>query len=141
MTLIDKSLAIALRAHTGVKDKAGHAYILHPLRIMAKMTTDMEMSAALLHDVIEDSTITAADLLAEGIPEQVVTAVLCLTKQSNENYQDFVLRAKQNTIARKVKIADIEDNLNVLRISQLTEKDLARVVKYHAAWYFLNDIN
>lgn len=140
MALIEKSLAIALRAHTGVTDKAGHAYILHPLRVMAKMTTDNEMSAALLHDVIEDSDITAADLLSEGIPSEVVDAVLCLTKCEGESYQDFVLRAKQNPIARKVKIADIEDNINVLRIAQLTEKDLARVAKYHTAWQFLNDV-
>lgn len=141
MTLIDKSLAIALRAHTGVVDKAGRAYILHPIRIMTKMTTDIEMSVALLHDVIEDSDITAADLLNEGIPDEVVTAVLCLTKQADEAYQDFILRAKQNPIARKVKIADIEDNLNVLRISNLTDKDLARIAKYHAAWHILNEAN
>jgi len=141
MTLIEKSLAIALRAHVGAIDKAGRAYILHPLRLMAKMTTDTEMSVALLHDVIEDSDITADELLAEGIPNDVVTAVLCLTKQAGENYQDFVLRAKQNPIARKVKIADIEDNLNVLRITNLTEKDLARIAKYHAAWQLLNEAN
>lgn len=141
MSLIEKSLAIALRAHTGVVDKAGRAYILHPIRIMTKMTTDIEMSVALLHDVIEDSDMTAADLLAEGIPDEVVTAVLCLTKQADETYQDFVLRAKQNPIAKKVKIADIEDNLNVLRISNLTDKDLARIAKYHAAWHVLNDAN
>jgi (p)ppGpp synthase/HD superfamily hydrolase len=141
MALIEKSLAIALRAHTGVTDKAGRAYILHPLRIMAKMTTDNEMSAALLHDVIEDSDITAADLLSEGIPSEVVDAVLCLSKREAESYQDFVVRAKQNPIARKVKIADIEDNINVLRITNLTEKDLARIAKYHAAWQFLNAVN
>jgi (p)ppGpp synthase/HD superfamily hydrolase len=137
MNLVEKSLAIALRAHTGAVDKAGCAYILHPLRMMAKMTTDTEMSVALLHDVIEDSDMTAAELLAEGIPDEVVSAVLCLTKQAEESYQDFVLRAKQNPIARKVKIADIEDNLNVLRIANLTEKDLARIAKYHAAWHLL----
>ena len=137
MSLIEKSLTIALRAHAGITDKAGQAYILHPIRIMAKMTTDIEMSAALLHDVIEDSDITAADLLVEGIPSEVVEAVLCLTKQLDEDYLDFVLRAKQNAIARKVKIADIEDNINVLRLAKLTEKDLARVAKYHIAWQLL----
>lgn len=137
MSLIEKSLTIALRAHAGITDKAGQAYILHPIRIMAKMTTDIEMSAALLHDVIEDSDITAADLLVEGIPSEVVEAVLCLTKQLDEDYLDFVLRAKQNAIARKVKMADIEDNINVLRLAKLTEKDLARVAKYHIAWQLL----
>lgn len=138
MTLIEKSLTIALRAYAGKTDKAGCEYIHHPLRLMAKMTTDREMAVALLHDVIEDSDITAAELLADGIPNEVVEAVLCLTKQAGENYADFVLRAKQNSLARKVKIADIEDNINVLRLSTVTEKDLARIAKYHAAWQVLN---
>ena len=137
MILIETSLAIALRAYTGKTDKAGQDYIHHPLRLMAKMTTDYEMSVALLHDILEDSDITATDLLAEGIPEEVVEAVLCLTKQEDENYQTFVLRAKQNRLARKVKIADIEDNINVLRLLILREKDLVRVAKYHSAWRVL----
>jgi (p)ppGpp synthase/HD superfamily hydrolase len=139
MTLIEKSLTIALRAYTGKTDKAGRDYIHHPLRLMAKMTTDSEMAVALLHDVIEDSDITADDLLAEGIPNEVVEAVLCLTKQAGENYLEFVLRAKQNTLARKVKLADIEDNINVLRLLTLNETDLARIAKYHAAWQLLNE--
>jgi len=139
MTLIETSLAIALRAYAGKTDKAGREYIHHPLRLMAKMSTDTEMAVALLHDVIEDSDITTTELLAEGIPSDVVDAVLCLTKQTGENYQAFVLRAKQNTLARKVKIADIEDNINVLRLLTLSEIDLARVAKYHAAWQLLNE--
>ena len=139
MNLIDTALAIALRAHTGVVDKAGQPYILHPIRLMLKMNLDEEKATALLHDVIEDSNITADDLLAEGIPETVITAVLALTRQEGETYKAFVLRAKQNPIARKVKIADIEDNLNVLRIKQLTEKDLSRIAKYHKAWQSLQD--
>ena len=66
MKLIEASLNIALRAYAGKVDKAGREYILHPLRVMAKMKTDEEMSAALLHDVLEDSEITAEQLLAEG---------------------------------------------------------------------------
>jgi (p)ppGpp synthase/HD superfamily hydrolase len=138
MTLIEKSLTIALRAYTGKTDKAGCDYIHHPLRLMAKMTSDSEMAVALLHDVIEDSDITAADLLAEGISSEVVEAVLCLTKQAGENYPEFVLRAKQNALARKVKLADIEDNINVLRLLTLNDTDLARIAKYHAAWHVLN---
>ena len=67
MKLIKTSLQIALRAYAGKTDKAGREYILHPLRVMAKMNTDLERSAALLHDVIEDSDITPEELLAEGM--------------------------------------------------------------------------
>src|SRR5215207_8065162 len=139
MKLIEKSLHIALRAYAGKTDKAGREYILHPLRVMAKMKTDLEMSAALLHDVIEDSDITAEQLLAEGIPAEVVEAVQSLSRKENEDYQDFVARAKKNKLAAKVKIADIEDNIDVLRLTSLDEYDLARIKKYHSAWRFLKE--
>lgn len=139
MQLIEKSLHIALRAYAGKTDKAGREYIHHPLRVMAKMKTDLEMSAALLHDVIEDSDITAEQLLAEGIPAEVVEAVVCLSRNENEDYQDFVGRTKKNELAAKIKIADIEDNIDVLRLASLDEYDLTRIKKYHSAWQFLND--
>ena len=137
MRLIETSLQIALRAYAGKVDKAGREYILHPLRVMAKMRTEREMSAALLHDVLEDSEITAEELLAEGIPAEVVEAVQHLTKNENEDYMDFVARAGKNRIAAAVKLADIEDNIDVLRLSSLDETDLARIRKYHSAWRFL----
>jgi (p)ppGpp synthase/HD superfamily hydrolase len=137
MKLIETSLTIALRAYAGKVDKAGREYILHPLRVMAKMKTDEEMSAALLHDVLEDSEITAEELHTEGIPAQVVEAVQYLSKHENEDYQDFVARLKKNELAAKVKLADIEDNIDVLRLNSLGENDLARIKKYHSAWRFL----
>ena len=139
MRLIETSLQIALRAYAGKVDKAGREYILHPLRVMAKMRTGLEMSAALLHDVLEDSEITAEELLAEGIPAEVVDAVQHLTKNENQDYMDFVARAGKNKIAAAVKLADIEDNIDVLRLSSLGEEDLARIRKYHAAWHLLKD--
>ena len=108
---------------------------------MAKMNTEIEMSAALLHDVIEDSEITAEQLLAEGIPAEVVEAVQFLSKNEAEEYQDFVIRAKKNQLAAKVKIADIEDNIDVLRLQSLDDYDLARVKKYHSAWHLLHETN
>ena len=137
MKLIETSLQIALQAYAGKTDKAGREYILHPLRVMAKMKTDLEMSAALLHDVIEDSDITAEQLLAEGIPAEVVEAVRYLSKNEQEDYMDFAARVKQNPLAAKVKIADIEDNIDILRLAALDEHDLARVRKYHSAWHLL----
>ena len=137
MKLIEASLNIALRAYAGKVDKAGREYILHPLRVMAKMKTDEEMTAALLHDVLEDSEITAEQLLAEGIPAEIVEAVQYLSKHENEAYQDFIARTKKNRLAAKVKLADIEDNMDVLRLNSLDENDLARIKKYHSAWRFL----
>ena len=134
MNTLEKSLQIAVEAYAGQKDKAGKTYILHPLRIMAKMSTEEEMAVALLHDVIEDSDITEQDLLNEGIPQNIVDAVVLLTKAHGENYADFINKLASNKLAAKVKKADIEDNINVLRLDSLGNSDLARVKKYHKAW-------
>jgi (p)ppGpp synthase/HD superfamily hydrolase len=140
MDLIEKSLEIALKAYRGQTDKAGETYILHPLRLMAKMDTKEEMAVALLHDVVEDSEYTAQKLANEGIPEDVVKAVEYLTKQDGESYEDFTKRVLENNLAAKIKKADIEDNLNVLRLKELSEKDLQRIAKYHNAWHSINEV-
>ncbi|AZG71549.1 GTP pyrophosphokinase [Shewanella livingstonensis] len=134
MNIIEKSLEIALKAYSGKQDKAGKTYILHPLRVMAKMDTEYEMAVALLHDVIEDSDYTADDLLTQGIPPDVVNAVQLLSKVAGETYDQFIGRIIDNPIAIKVKMADIEDNINILRLEVVEVKDLQRVAKYHAAW-------
>jgi len=137
--IIEKSLEIALNAYSGQTDKAGKTYILHPLRLMAQMETEEEMSVALLHDVIEDSEYTAEDLLNNGIPAVVVKAVQCLTKSPDENYELFIDRVLENKLATKIKQADIEDNINILRLQSVNEKDLERVAKYHNAWHKINE--
>jgi len=106
---------------------------------MEKMSTDIEKSAAILHDVIEDSDLTADDLINAGIPDAVVEAVTALTKADGEDYDDFIQRVKVNDLARKIKIADIEDNINVLRLGELKDKDLQRVAKYHRSWLALQN--
>ena len=138
MDIIEKSLEIALKAYLGQTDKAGKTYILHPLRLMAKMETEEEMSVALLHDVIEDSNFTAEDLINKGIPSIVVDAVQCLTKIHGESYDNFLERVLENKLAAKIKKADIEDNINVLRLSTVEKKDLERIAKYHKAWQKIN---
>jgi len=135
MNIIEKSLEIALKAYAGQTDKAGKPYILHPLRLMAKMETEEEMCVALLHDVIEDSDFTAENLINNGIPANVVNAVQYLTKNTGENYDAFIDRVLENKLAAKIKLADIEDNINVLRLNTVTEKDLQRIAKYHKAWH------
>jgi hypothetical protein len=69
----------------------------------------------------------------------VVEAVACLTHREGESYEEFVERVKPNPLARRVKIADLEDNMNVLRIGQLSPKDLQRLEKYHRAWRALKE--
>lgn len=139
MDIIEKSLQIALAAYSGQKDKAGETYILHPLRVMGKMETKEAKAAAILHDVIEDSEYTAENLTEEGIPGVVVDAVVSLTKKDGETYSDFIKRVSLNELATMVKIADIEDNINILRLAEISSKDLERLVKYHKAHKMLKN--
>jgi len=138
MGLIETALGIALRAYSGKTDKAGKEYILHPLRVMAKMATEEEMAVAILHDVIEDADVRVTDLAQAGIPWQVIEAVVSLSRSAGEPYEAFIQRVRRNPLATRVKLADIEDNINVLRLVTLSAHDLARVAKYHAAWQALS---
>lgn len=101
---------------------------------MDKMDNESEMVVALLHDVIEDSELTAQDLLSQGFPNYVVQSVVCLTKKDDEEYEDFIERVSTNALATKFKMADLEENLNVLRLKSLGDKELRRIAKYHKAW-------
>ena len=130
---LDHALSIAVKAHTGQKDKGGEAYILHPLRLMMKFESEELKIIAVLHDVVEDSSITIDDLKQYGFNQNILNAIHCLSKREHEKYEDFILRIKSNSLASKVKIEDIKDNINVLRIPTLSDIDLSRVKKYHHA--------
>ncbi|MDC1433603.1 GTP pyrophosphokinase [Burkholderiales bacterium] len=132
--MLERAIGIAVEAHKGQLDKGGNPYILHPLRVMMSVDLELEKIVAVLHDVVEDSNWTFEALLAEGFSIEVIEALKSVTKNSdNEDYDSFIQRAMQNPIGRKVKIADIRDNLDVTRIPELGEKDLQRINKYKKA--------
>ena len=137
MATLERAIEIAIRAHKGQVDKAGRPYILHPIRLMLKMDTLPEMIAAVLHDTVEDSDVTLEMLAQEGFAAEIVEAVRCLTRRPAESYERFILRAKGNPIARNVKRADLEDNMNVSRLDAISQKDFERLRKYHEAWRML----
>ena len=103
------TMEFAEECHRGHVDKSGVMYTLHPLRVMRQMDTDTEKIVGVLHDVVEDSPITLQDLRQKGYSQEIVDALDCLTKREEESYEDFIERCKQNPIALKVKIADLED--------------------------------
>lgn len=133
MTTLERAIAIAVQAHSGAVDKGGHPYILHPLRVMLSVTTEEERIAAVLHDVVEDSDWTLEQLRREGFSEVVLQALDALTRRKDEEYMDFVRRAGANSVARRVKLADLADNMDVSRLPEPTEKDRARIEKYQEA--------
>ena len=134
---IDRALALAVDVHTGVLDKAGEPYILHVLRVMARMSSEDERVVAILHDVVEDSDRTIDDLHRLGFSPAVVAAVQQLTKPPGADYQRYVAGVRGNPLARAVKLADLEDNMDVRRIADPTDKDLERLRKYRVAWAML----
>lgn len=139
MLLYQKALAIAEDAHKGQVDKAGVDYIQHPLFVASLVEGELAKTVALLHDVVEDSDWTLGDLRKEGLPEEVVQAVGIITKKRNENYEEYILRVKQNPLARKVKLADLQHNSDLSRLTTVTEIDRKRAEKYRQAIAFLSE--
>ena len=137
--LLEKALAIATKAHAEQTDKAGMAYIFHPIRVSCRCFTDEEKIVALLHDIIEDTDVTADYLLSEGFPRNIVDAILSVTRNEDESYGDFIRRCRLNHIGRQVKLHDLEDNMDISRLPQVTEKDLARLNKYIEAYRYLKE--
>ena len=130
MSTIERAIEIAARAHAGQLDKAGAPYILHPLRLMLSLHTPEQRMAGVLHDVVEDTPVTLADLAAEGFPAQVIEAVRALTKLPGESRLAAARRAVRNPIARAVKLADVTDTMDLTRISNPTAEDYARLKEY-----------
>jgi hypothetical protein len=124
------------------KDKEGLPYILHPLRAMPSVQGEEAQIVAVLHDVIEDTAVTADDLRRAGFSEAVLAAVLCVTHRKDEPYADYVVRCKGNEVARRVKLADLADNWRLDRTilrPQRFEADVARLRRYALSYKFLTD--
>lgn len=137
--VLQNALRIAVKAHEGQVDRAGKAYIYHPLAVAMKTSTFDEFVTALLHDVLEDSDYTAADLRAEGIPGHIVDALLLLTHEKGKPYMEYVAQLKGNPLARAVKIADLTHNSDMSRLAFITDKDLERAKKYRQALEYLSE--
>ena len=152
---LQRAIAIAVSAHQKQTDKGNNPYILHPLRVMMSLRTEDEMIVGVLHDVVEDCAEDGFgwDFLEKcGFSSNVLQALNTVTKTPEEEkrhkelegeekvsaYLEFVKRAKANAIGKRVKRADIFDNLNVSRIGELTQKDLDRLNQYKKAIEFLD---
>lgn len=137
MSNYELALKIATEAHKGQVDKAGVPYINHPLTVASLVDTEEEKIVALLHDTIEDTSITEQDLIDYGFPNEIVKAVKLLTHNKNVPYMDYVAKIKDNELARKVKIADLTHNSDLSRLKEITDKDKKRYKKYQKALLYL----
>ena len=147
-SLLVRAWGIAINAHKGQVDKAGKDYFTsHVMDVYEKVTplydedyniciTDV---VALLHDVVEDTDWTIDALREQGFTEEILEALMCVTKKEGESYERFVERSKSNRFAREVKIADLRSNMDITRLNEITDKDVERLRKYHKAYNFLTD--
>ena len=135
MRPLQRAIEIATEAHAGQFDKSGKDYIGHPLRVMEMGRTEDEKIVGVLHDVVEDTDWTFEALAEEGFSKEVIDALRCVTKLSdNENYDDFIERVKKNPLAVAVKINDLTDNMDIRRLPYLSDKDVKRLKKYLKAY-------
>ena len=125
--------SIAAAAHKGQVDKAGKPYIEHPAHVAASVQGDAAKAVAWLHDVVEDTPLTFADLREKGVAPEVIEALKLLTHDESVPYLEYVRSLKQNPLARAVKLADLCHNSDLSRLPRITEKDQRRAEKYAKA--------
>jgi hypothetical protein len=135
MSSLNRAIEIATKAHEGSTDKYGAPYINHVTRVMDLGQNDNEKIVGVLHDVIEDTQWTFEDLEKEGFSIEVIEALKCVTKTSeDEDYAEFITRVKINPLAVKVKLNDLTDNMDIKRMPEVLESDLKRLNKYLKAY-------
>lgn len=134
--LTRKAMIIAYEAHKNQVDKSGVPYIYHPIHVAEQMDTENEWIIALLHDVVEDTNVTFKQL-EEVFSKEIIDILKLLTREENIEYDEYIKRIKNNSIACKVKIADLTHNLDKTRLDFVTEVDVKRNEKYKKALQIL----
>jgi (p)ppGpp synthase/HD superfamily hydrolase len=139
--MLCKMISLATERHAGQFDKGGRPYILHPLTVMHRLRTDDEelQCIAVGHDLLEDTKTDALELRDMGFSERVVAAIGCLTKCDGETESEYRSAVKSNRDAVRVKIEDLRHNSDIRRLKGVTEKDIARMVRYHEFYLELKD--
>lgn len=131
------ALELAVEKHKNQTDKAGNPYILHPLHVMENVNSKDGKIVAILHDIIEDTDITEDYLLKIGLSKRIIDAVVALTRSEDMDYQEYIKNLSSNPLAKEVKLADLEHNMDLKRLPTLEEKDLERNRKYQIAYHYL----
>ena len=131
--LLDMAIVIAVESHSDQFNSSGEPYVLHPIRMMVKANTIEEMIIAVLHDVIEKTSIDIEYLMDAGFSDKVVQAIDSLSRRPEESYDNYIDRVSKNKLATKIKIIDLEDNMSLLDTDKLDQKISSRNLKYKKA--------
>jgi hypothetical protein len=140
MATLEKAIELAVRYHAGQKDKEGLPYITHPLRVMQRVQGEAAQIVAVLHDTVEDTELTEADLRSAGFSEAIIGDVKAVTHARGESYADYVVRIAKLDVPRRVKLADLEDNARLDRAlvrPASIQRDFARLHRYLLSYKFL----
>ena len=132
---------VATEAHKNQVDLGNVPYIEHPRTVVSLCNSKKAKIIAWLHDVLEDTTVTEADLIQQGFPMDIIEVLRLLTKQPGdyENYEGYILRLQHDPLAREVKIADLTHNSDITRIPHPTAEDFQRLEKYKHALSILTE--
>lgn len=130
---LSKAIVLAVNRHEGQFDKGGNPYILHLMKVMHYTKSDDEeiQQIAVMHDIIEDTDTTYLELVEMGFSERVIQGVMCMTKQRGQTYDQYRKQVLSNKDAMIVKSADLRHNSDIRRLKGVTDKDIARITKYH----------
>lgn len=135
-----KAMKLMYEKHKNQLDKAGMPYVFHPMHVAEQMKDENSTTVALLHDIVEDTDMTFEQLRALGFNEEVITALTLMTHEEGVEYFDYIQRIGTNAIARKVKLADLEHNSDLSRLSKIGYEDIARAEKYKKCIEYLSAI-
>ena len=137
--MLDYEITRFLSLFENKTDRAGTPYVDHLYYVANSVAYlgDEYYYVGLLHDLLEDTPTTYEDLIEANIPVAIANAILAITKLENEPYDVYLERVKYNHVARIVKLADLEHNMDLSRLPSITDRDLARKAKYQRAVEFL----
>lgn len=128
--MTNKAIKLMFEKHKNQVDKAGIPYVFHPFHLAEQMNDENETLVALMHDLVEDTDVTFEDLAGMGFQGEVIEAIKLLTHDKSVEYLDYVKKLSGNALARKVKIADLEHNMDPSRLSEEQHKNPRRIAKY-----------
>ena len=132
-----KAIKFMFEKHKDQVDKSGIPYVFHPFHLAEQMDDEETTITALLHDIVEDTDTTFDDLRKLGFSDNIINALKLMTHDKNIDYFEYVKNISKNPIARKVKIKDLEHNMDTSRLDEVTDKDLERVKKYKKCYKYL----
>lgn len=138
--LLESAIRLAAKVHKGQKDRAQKPYILHVMRVMMRGTDLEEQLLGALHDVLERSELTVAELAEKGFPPRVLKALEHISRKEGEDYETYIDRVALDGLALRVKLHDLSDKMDIRLLKELGPADIKRYNRQLAAYHKLRKL-